>query len=95
MFESEKQNLIDNWVAETLERKKRIRKLYQLLCDESDAAVLQMKLLGMSGAQIHAHAMKASARNIGALVALIAGQNRKKYDAARGDADAKVPSAKE
>ncbi len=78
MFEEEKQKLIDNWPEDLLERKKQIKKLYETLCFESDAEVLQLKISGMSGEKIQEYAMKVSAVNIGGLLEIIKCGKRKR-----------------
>jgi hypothetical protein len=58
--------------------KKQIKKLYETLCFESDAEVLQLKMLGMSGEKIQEYAMKVSAANIGGLLEIMKREKRKR-----------------
>jgi hypothetical protein len=78
MFKKAKQKLLDNWIEDPWERKKQIKKIYKILCRESDAEVLQLKDLGMSAEEIHKYAMKMSAVNIGELLEIIKREKRNK-----------------
>jgi hypothetical protein len=77
VFEEEKQKLIDNWVEDPWERKKQIKKLYETLCFESNAEVLQLKIIGMIGEKIQEYAMNVSAVNIGWLLEIMKRGKRK------------------
>jgi hypothetical protein len=78
MFKEEKQKLINNWAEDAWERQKRIKELYETLCLECDAEVLQLKILGMNGAKIQEYAMKVSTVNVGGLLEAVKREARRR-----------------
>ena len=67
-FQKERQKLINNWPEDEAERKKQIRELYEILCNECDAEVIQLELLGCSNEEIYQIGLKSSNKNIGRIV---------------------------
>jgi len=67
-FQKERQKLINNWPEDEAERKKQIRELYEILCNECDAEVIQLESFGLSPVQIYQMGLKSSDKNIGRMV---------------------------
>ena len=75
-FQKERQKLINNWPEDETERKKQIRKLYEILCNECDAEIAQLESLGCSIEEIYQMGLKSSNKNIGRIVEEIENKNK-------------------
>lgn len=60
----EHQKLINNWPEDKTERKKAIRRLYNIMCDECDAEIAQLKLHGFTSEQIYNMSLEQADKNI-------------------------------
>ena len=67
-FVEEKAKLINDWPEDRAERKRRIRELYELMCNEADAELAQLKALGYSDDRIYRLMDKAINRQLKGLL---------------------------
>jgi len=68
-FAEAKQKLIDDWPEDIVERKRRTRELYEILCLECDAEIAQFKSFGMTDDEIYEMAKRRQSESMPKLIA--------------------------